>query len=258
MAYRNSSLLFLALLLFYPMAFAKPAPDACLELGALAWDDWTSTSAGGSGLPAGEPLASYLRCVSCHGWDRLGENGGSVRNIRSAETPNTGLGDPDPTSRDIAPGLGHYYEIDAADILHEGVGRSYQDGSGSWVEIDHLATLEDKVAHSAGYTLGNQHPDFSGTGANAGDVTLSQDQLDCLVDFINYADADPKFYFTNVDTTSNPVAYGIHDGASAPAGRTFYVENCRQCHGEPEQDHQGVNNGLPAGGILVFMGSDGS
>ncbi|MEE4217443.1 MAG: hypothetical protein V2I48_07540, partial [Xanthomonadales bacterium] len=39
---------------------------------------------------------------------------------------------------------------------------------------------------------------------------------------------------------------------------TFYVENCRQCHGEPEQDHQGVNNGLPAGGILVFMGSDGS
>lgn len=258
MKYRNNGLLFLALLLFYPLAFAKPAPDVCLELGALAWDDWTSSAAGGSGLPAGEPLADYLRCVSCHGWDRLGEDGGSVRKIRSAETPNTGLGDPDITSRNIAPGLGHYYEINADELLHAGTGRSYADGSGSWVELDHLATLEDKVAHSAGFTLGNQHPDFSSTGANAGDITLSQDQLDCLVDFINYADADPKFYFTTVDTTTNPVTYGIHDGASAPAGRTYYTENCRQCHGEPEQDHQGFNNGIPAGGILAFMGSDGS
>ena len=47
--------------------------------------DWTHPDAGGSGLPAGETVGDYVRCVSCHGWDRLGENGGFVRRTRTAE-----------------------------------------------------------------------------------------------------------------------------------------------------------------------------
>lgn len=34
-------------------ALAKTEPGACVELGALVWNDWTSVEAGGSGLPAG-------------------------------------------------------------------------------------------------------------------------------------------------------------------------------------------------------------
>ena len=51
-------------ILFIPVLFlvwstvglAKPEPGACLDLGALAWDDWTKADAGGSGMPAEEPL----------------------------------------------------------------------------------------------------------------------------------------------------------------------------------------------------------
>ncbi|MBT8060621.1 MAG: hypothetical protein KJO33_13555, partial [Gammaproteobacteria bacterium] len=78
-----------------PVLAAKPEPDACIALGALAWDDWTSIDGGGSGMPAGESEREYLRCKSCHGWDRLGENGGYVRRTRTAGRPNAGLGDTD-------------------------------------------------------------------------------------------------------------------------------------------------------------------
>lgn len=232
--------------------WAKPEPDACIELGALAYDNWTSTDGGGSGLPAGESEKDYLRCKSCHGWDRLGMKGGYVRRTRTAERPNAGLGDPDTTSRDIAPGLGDYYHIRDHEVLHTGVGRSFEDGSGSWVELS-----QDPVAHATGYTLGNQHPDFSTTGANAGDTVLTQDQVDCLVDFVNFGDADPKFYFSSIDTSRNPAQYTIHDGASAIAGRTFYETNCMACHGEPEDDFNGANNGKPEGGMLAYLQGDG-
>ena len=70
---------------------------------------------------------------------------------------------------------------------------------GSWVELGDNPTSEELAAHAAGFTLGNLHPDFSTTGANAGDTVLTQDQVDCLVDFINYGDSDPKFYFYDID-----------------------------------------------------------
>ena len=159
------------------MALAKPEPEACLELGALAYDNWTTTAGGGSGMPAGETEKDYLRCKSCHGWDRLGMKGGYVRRTRTATRPNAGYGDNDTTSRDIAPGMGDYYHIRADEVLHDGTGRSYEDGSGSWVFLDANSTPEDKAAYSAGYTLGNQHPDFSTTGVNAGDIVLTQEQV---------------------------------------------------------------------------------
>jgi hypothetical protein len=246
----------LAFLACSPPALAKPEPDACLALGALAWDNWTAIDAGGSGLPVGETNVEYLRCKSCHGWDRLGQNGGYVRRPRTAEQPNAGFGDLDRSSRDIAPGMGDYYHVRAAGVLHEGTGRRYEDGSGSWSELNYYtATVEDKAAHAAGYTLGNQHPDFSPNGVNGNDIVLTQDQVDCLVDFINFGDADPRFYFTSVVTDAYPVVYNIHEGASARAGESFYDQNCLGCHGEPGEDG---NEGRPEGGIAAFLQTDGA
>ena len=236
-------------------AVAKPEPEACVTLGAMAYDDWTSIDGGGSGLPAGESNIEYLRCKSCHGWERLGLNGGYVRRERTADQPNAGLGDTNTTSRDIAPGLGNYYHIDIEDILHTGTGRSFEDGSGSWVELGDSPSNEELAAHAAGYTLGNLHPDFSTTGANAGDIVLTQDQVECLVDFINFGDADPKYYFQSIDEDRDPVLYEINSGASATAGETFYNTTCRGCHGEPGTDG---NNGRPEGGIAAFLTTDGA
>jgi cytochrome c2 len=238
-------------------AWAKPEPEACIELGALAYDNWTSTDGGGSGLPAGEPNVDYLRCKSCHGWDRLGLNGGYVRRTRSADRPNAGLGDLNTVSRDIAPGMGNYYHVDAEDVLHEGEGRGFEDGSASWVPLDTNPTPENVAEYAEGFTLGNLHPDFSTAGVNAGDTVLTQDQLDCLVDFINFGDADPSFYFQSIDIGRNPVQYIINSGASATAGRTFYEANCLACHGEPGDDYQGANDGHPAGGIAAYLQGDG-
>jgi len=245
----------LAIALFPGPVLAKPEAEACIELGALAYDDWTSVDGGGSGLPAGESNVEYLRCVSCHGWDRLGEFGGYVRRERTADHPNAGLGDTNTASRFIAPGLGSYYHVGEWGVLHEGRGRSYEDGSGSWVELGDNPTPEELANHSAGYTLGNLHPDFSTTGVNGDDLVLTQDQVDCLVDFINYGDSDPKFYFQEVDQYQDPVVYYINSGASATAGRTFYEERCLACHGEPNQN---ANGALPDGGMAAYMQQDGA
>ena len=231
---------------------AKPEPEACISLGALAYDNWTKTDAGGSGMPAGEPVSDYLRCKSCHGWDRLGMHGGYVRRTRTAERPNAGLGDSDTTSRDIAPGLGNFYHISTERVLHTGTGRAFEDGSGSWVDL-----AVDPVAHATGYTLGNQHPDFSTTGANAGDTVLTQDQLDCVVDFVNFGDADPHFYFSSIDEDHDPVLYTINSGANSAAGKIFYDGNCTACHGDPAEDFQGNNGGHPEGGMLAYLNQDG-
>ena len=233
-------------------AQAKPEPDACIALGALVYDNWTKTDAGGSGMPAGETASDYLRCKSCHGWDRLGMNGGYIRRTRTAERPNAGLGDTDTRSRDIAPGLGNYYHIRMDEVLHAGTGRAFEDGSGSWIDLN-----VDPVAHAAGYTQGNQHPDFSTTGANSGDTVLTQDQLECVVDFVNNADSDPKTYFASIDEDHDPVLYTINAGASSAAGQVFYQNNCQSCHGDPAVDFQGNNGGQPEGGILAYLKGDG-
>ena len=233
-------------------AWAKDDASACVEQGALAYDNWTSSDAGGSGMPSGETFKDYVRCKSCHGWDRLGMKGGYVRRTRTAERPNAGYGDTDTTSRDIAPGMGDYYHIRAAEIRHAGIGRAYEDGSGSWVEL-----AVDPTAHAAGFTLGNQHPDFSTTGVNAGDKLPTQEQVDCIALFVNYGDSDPKFYFFGVDYHADPVWYNIHPGANATAGETFYEQNCMACHGDPAVDHSGMNGGKPEGGMLAYLRKDG-
>lgn len=241
-----------------PAVVAKPEPGACVEKGALVWSDWTSIDAGGSGMPAGETVRDYVQCKSCHGWDRRGTNGGFVRRTRTAQRPNAGLGDSNNTSRDIAPGMGDYYHITANEVLHTGIGRAFEDGSASWSELGDDPSLAEIVAHVNGYTLGNLHPDFSMTGANSGDTVLTQNQIDCVVEFVNFGDSDPKFYFDSIDTKKNPAKYTINSSASIAAGETFYVQSCQSCHGDPASDHQGDNGGKPAGGMLAFLRVDGN
>lgn len=201
------------------LAWAQEVPSECVEMGALAFDNWTKTDAGGTGsLPAGETNSDYVRCKSCHGWDRMGVDGGYVRRSRTGSRPNAGAGDGDSTSRAIVTG-----SVTAAQILHQGVGRSYAQGTGSWVAQDQGHSAGNKAAHANGYTLGNQHPDFS-------DGTMTQTQLDCLVEFLNYEDADWSTYFAAIHPEQNPVLYTIVDTADAAAGEAFFNARCTACH----------------------------
>jgi hypothetical protein len=142
--------------------------------------------------------------------------------------------------------------------LHTDIGRAFEDGSGSWVELGDNPSPAEIAAHEAGYTLGNKHPDFSTTGANTGDVVLTQEQLDCVALFVNFGDSDPKFYFVRIDTDKNPAEYHINTAAQADAGKTFYDQTCKSCHGDPATDHNGDNGGKPAGGMLAFLRGDGN
>lgn len=207
------------LLFMSAVAFGQDAPSECVELGALAFDNWTKADAGGTGaLPAGETNADYIRCKACHGWDRMGTDGGYVRRSRTSSRPNAGAGDGDSTSRAIATG-----GVTAAQILHAGTGRAIAEGTGSWVGLDANRSAANTAAHAEGYTLGNQHPDFSGAG-------MTQTQVDCLVEFLNFADADAGTYFAAIDPAQNPVLYTIASNADAAAGEAFFNDRCAGCH----------------------------
>ena len=50
---------------FSGLVWAQDAPSECVELGALAFDNWTKTDAGGTGsLPTGETNGDYVRCTA--------------------------------------------------------------------------------------------------------------------------------------------------------------------------------------------------
>jgi hypothetical protein len=236
-------------ILFIPaLALAQDEPSECVELGALAYDSWISADAGGSGFPDGETDNDYLRCKACHGWDQLATDGGYVSRSRNAGRPNAGAGDIDQISRDISFTSREGAPVTADMIFHAGTGRSLEDGSGSWVPLDDPASPANKAAHSAGYTLGNQHPDFSTGGANA----LTQEQADCLVEFLNFADAGWDAYFDAIYPNANPVLYMIRADADAARGETRYNDVCFDCHGDPSE----VGDPFPIEGdegILDFL-----
>jgi len=220
----------------------------CLDQGALAYDNWTKTEAGGSGsLPTGATSPDYVRCKACHGWDHMGTDGGYTRRSRQEGRANAGAGDTDQTSRNISLASRDNTDVTAGMIWHTGTGRLFTEGAGSWVALDDSHSAANKAAHSNGYTLGNQHPDFT-NGA------LTQQQVDCLVEFLNTPDADPAAYFSQVDTSQDPVLYTIVSTADAVAGESYYNSNCLNCHGDPA----GVSPaGSPEGGILAYLDGDG-
>jgi len=226
-------------------------------MGALAYDNWSTGDAGGSGMPTGESDNDYLKCKACHGWDRLATKGGYVRRSRSSGQTNAGAGDSDTTSRIISTDWGGHEPITAEMILHAGTGRSWEDGSGSWVALDDTHSAANKAAHSQGYTLGNQHVDLSSDGVNGDDVIPTPEQIDCLVEFLNFADAEPSVYFDDINPNMNPVLYTIVSTADADAGDAYYNSVCVDCHGDPATDHQGDSGGKPAGGILAYLAKDG-
>lgn len=219
----------LALAVFLPVAaMAQQEPSDCVVTGALAFDNWTKIDAGGAGLPAGVQNQDYIRCKSCHGWDRMGMEGGYVRRSRTQSRPNAGAGDGDSTSRAILTGT-----VTAEQIMHAGTGRTYEDGTGSWVALGGAHDAGNKSAHATGYTLGNQHPDFSDGGPNGSDILPTAEQIDCLVEFLNFEDGDPGVYFADIEPALNPVLYTMVGTADPIAGETFYENSCEGCHGAP-------------------------
>jgi hypothetical protein len=177
----KTSLSIIPVLLFSSMVIAQNPPSEGVQQGALAWDNWTKADSGGAdALPEGVINKDYIRCKACHGWDAQGTDGGYVRRSRKDSRPNAGAGDGDTTLRAITRG-----NVTADMITHTGTGRSYADGTGSWIALDDMGMRSsgNTAAHANGYTLGNQHPDLSG-----GDMT--QAQIDNLVEFLNFMDAD--------------------------------------------------------------------
>jgi len=221
-------------------------------MGALAWDNWTKTDAGGTGsVPEGVVNKDYLRCKACHGWDHMGTDGGYARRSRKDSRPNAGFADGDMTSRNLSFAVRGEGELITAEmILHTGTGRVGLDGTDSWVALDDAHSATNKAAHENGYTLGNQHPDFSG-----GELTA--EQVGCLVEFLNFEDADPSAYFEMIYPTTNPVKYTVKMDADAAAGETYYNANCAACHGDPAEDNQPGSGGVPEGGLLAYLANDG-
>jgi mono/diheme cytochrome c family protein len=245
------------LLLITGLALAQEEPSECVEMGAMAYDNWSKSDSGGSGMPAGEADNDYIRCKACHGWDRMATEGGYVRRSRKDGRPNAGAGDSDTTSRVISPFMGGHDPITAEMISHAGTGRAFTEGTGSWVPLDATHSAANKTAHAEGYTLGNQHPDLSTDGANAGDTVLTPEQLSCLVEFLNFEDADASAYFSNITTSVKPALYTIVDTADAAAGETFFGDNCAGCHGE-DPSQEAAPFALPDGGsILSYLDGDG-
>jgi hypothetical protein len=201
------------------LTLAQEDPGECVEMGALAFDNWTTVDAGGSGnTPGGVQSPDYIRCKACHGWDRRGLDGGYVRRSRQESRPNAGAGDGDASSRAIVTG-----SVTENQVLHTGRGRSYAQGQGSWVELDDQASAANTAAHAGGYTLGNQHPDFSSGG-------LTQEQIGCLVEFLNFEDGDPDRYFSDINTSQDPVLYTVVESANLEVGEAFFEINCEDCH----------------------------
>ena len=242
--------LILILLLFIPAtALGQDEPSACVEQGGLAYDNWTKEDSGGTGsLPDGAEDSDYVRCKACHGWDHMATDGGYVRRSRNEGRSNAGAGDGDMTSRNISFAAREEGVTVTADMIwHMGTGRAYADGKGSWVALDETHSAANKAAHSEGFTLGNQHPDYSTGG-------MTQEQADCLAEFLNFADADPTAYFADINPNMNPVLYTIVDTADAAAGESFYSDNCNGCHGDPAGESP---VGAPEGGILAYLAQDG-
>lgn len=199
---------------------SPPVADQ-VAIGALVYDNWLSplNGVGGEGLTSlstFEQYPDYVRCVSCHGWDRLGQYGGITRKPRTLEQPNSGFGvdaDIDTISRRI---YGSSYTN--SQITHNAItGRTWAEGSAVYNDADGPAT-------------GNQHPNYTQP------LGLDSQQLDNLRAFLNDTSKGWDSVFSAINRATDPVSYTLisrsTDKTAADLGASFYSVNCASCHGQ--------------------------
>ena len=227
-----------------PSLKPPPPPADCVSIGALVYDDWTTSDAGGQdALPSGEVNVDYLRCKACHGWDQLGVQGGYVRRSRLETRPNAGLGDSlNTATRNISIGpFGTHTEITKAMVVQAGTGRSMANGTSSW-----------DGGSATGYMTGNLNPDYSSAGG------LTATQTECVTRFLNDPEARADKVFATIDTSVDPVAYTVVNTADAARGDQYYANFCESCHGHPMQNSTATTNNLPGqGGLIAYLRKDG-
>lgn len=205
-----------------PSQDTTPPVTANVAAGALVYDNWLSMTAGGTGVSLlDEPEDAYVQCVSCHGWDRRGSEGGYARRPRTETQPNAGhLVDGDT--------LGNR-RIDnstytAQQITQQTTGRYWAEGS----TIYNVADYRDGLS---GAVFGNKHPDYMQAGG------LTTPQLDELQAFLSDTSRTWSTVFARINPITNPVGYTVvsaaTDSNAATAGQSFYTINCSSssCHG---------------------------
>lgn len=224
-----------------PSQDTSPPITTSIAVGALVYDNWLSVQAGGTGVSlADEPVNTYVQCVSCHGWDRRGSDGGYARQIRTAAQPNAGYlvtGDNLGTRRIDGTS---YSELQ---ITHQATGRAWSEGSAVYTDPN-------------GPVTGNKHPDY--TQADG----LSSQQLADLRAFLNDTATGWNTVFSAIDPADNPVGYTLNtmsvSSNAAQDGESFYYVNCFACHGAPNADSTSASNFKPgAGGLAAFLTTDG-
>jgi hypothetical protein len=59
---------------------------------------------------------------------------------------------------------------------------------------------------------------------------MTQAQVDCLVEFLNFADGDPSVYFVDIEPSQYPVLYTMPETSSNLVGEIVYESSCEGCH----------------------------
>ncbi len=191
----------------------------------------------------------FVRCVTCHGWDRLGNDGALKHQIRNTASegyisgPNagkaataSGADDTNTNSRNLSTA-----NFDAASITKSTsniryAGNARPSGNvtrvGDWNGI--VNTTDD-----SNNTLSNKHPDYEG-GPNS--VVPNTKVIEALVAFLNYDDGAASKVFTTVNVTDTDVTYELVGTANAENGAKYYAQWCFRCHGAPDNRDPNVLN----------------
>jgi len=199
----------------------------------------------------------FTRCVTCHGWDRLGNNGALKHQVRDTSDgyisgPNAGKGaaaegdDKNDHSRDLSVVNSNF---EAASITKSNSNFRYAGNTGtgdevtnanSWKTIVNATTTGD----SLGDTLSNKHPNYGQDGPNS--VVPNTKVIDALVAFLNYPDGAASTVFETVGVTDTDVTYELVAGTSATNGAKYYAQWCFRCHGTPNNQGPNLLNGFKA------------
>lgn len=179
------------------------------------WADETGFSVDNSNLNDASQLekitgkSDFFRCKQCHGWDRLGRDGGYSNRAPSASRPN--VADVD---------LAYLSETASAQELFDGIKSGANRRS---VNADLSNYNPDNNA-----TVGDQMPNY-------GEI-LTDAQIWDIVKYLKEEALDTaKLYDLNLENGSYPTRgrsfTNLGLNGSAAAGDTIYQDNCAVCHG---------------------------